>query len=197
MAAGVVDHFELIQIEVEQGVPAAGICPRAVDRGRQPIFELTPIDEPGERIVAGLIMQGAVQAALLADVVEHQHGTDQIARTVADRRSRILDGDLLASTPDGHGVLREIECLPFAQTAHHRTLAGSEGRFVHHAQNVTDELLLRLAVLPSGQALGHGIHIVDAPVGVGRDDAVADRPQRHLGALFLLKNGRFGFFCVR
>ncbi len=125
MAAGVVDHFELIQIEVEQGVPAAGICPRAVDRGRQPIFELTPIDEPGERIVAGLIMQGAVQAALLADVVEHQHGTDQIARTVADRRSRILDGDLLASTPDGHGVLREIECLPFAQTAHHRLSPGA------------------------------------------------------------------------
>ena len=56
---------------------------------------------------------------------------------------------------------------------------------------------LRLAVLPSGQALGHRIHVVDAPCGIGGDDRVADRLQRDLGALLGLKHRGFRLLALR
>ncbi len=73
---------------------------------------------PGQRIVARLVVQRAVQPPLLADVVEHHDGADEIAGAIADRRRRILDGDFLAAAIDQHGVLGESQHLPLAQAAH-------------------------------------------------------------------------------
>jgi hypothetical protein len=133
-----------------------GAC--AVHRRSQAIVEFPPIDEAGERIVARLIMQRAMQAALLADVVEHHHRADQIAGAVANRRRRILDGDLLAAAGHRHGMFRQPEGLAVAQAAHHRTLRRQARGLVHDREHVADALRLRLAILPTREALGNGIH---------------------------------------
>ena len=57
----------------------------------------------------------------------------------------------------------EAEHLPLAQAAHDRALGRLARRLIDHGQHFADELPLRLAVLPAGQALGHRIHVVDAP----------------------------------
>ena len=123
MAAGVVDQLELIQIEVQQRVTELAVLAHALDRGGQPVLELAAVDEAGQRVVARLVVQRPMQPALLADVVEHHDGADQIAGAVADRRRRVLDRDFLAAPVDEHGVLGEPEHLPLAQAAHHRALA--------------------------------------------------------------------------
>jgi hypothetical protein len=72
MTAGVVHHFEVIQIQVAQRVAdVAGLG--GVHGLLQPPFEFTPIHQPGQGIVARLIGHLARQAAKLAGVVKHQH----------------------------------------------------------------------------------------------------------------------------
>jgi hypothetical protein len=76
----------LVEIQIEQRVPTIGIRSHTLDRGGEPILEFTPVDEAGERIVARLIVQRTMQAALLADVVEHHYGANHITGAVANRR---------------------------------------------------------------------------------------------------------------
>ena len=115
MAAGVVDQLELIQIQIEQRLVRGRILAHAFHRRREPILELAPVDEARERVVARLVMQGAMEPTFLAHVVEYHDRADQIAGPVADRGGRILDGDLLAAPGDERGMLREPEHLPLAQ----------------------------------------------------------------------------------
>jgi hypothetical protein len=56
MAAGVVDHLELVEIEVAQGMHltvASGAGEGALD----PCFEFPAVDEAGKRVVGGLVTQ--------------------------------------------------------------------------------------------------------------------------------------------
>ena len=125
--AGVVDQLELIEIEIQEHLPALGVLADALDRAGEAVLELAPVDEAGERIVARLIVQRAVHAALLADVVEHHDGADQVSRAIAYRRGGVLDGDLLAAPRHEHGMLGEAQHLTFAQAAHDRALATPPG----------------------------------------------------------------------
>ena len=67
---------------------------------------------------------------------------------------------------------------------------------VDHRQNAADELRLRLAVLPPGQALGDRIHVVDPALGVGGDDRIADRLQGDLRALLGLEHRGLRLFAL-
>ena len=177
VTASIVDQLELIQVEVQQRVAAIRVLPHGLDRGGQPIFEFAAVDEPGERIVARLIMQRPVQPALLAHIVKHHHRADQITGTIADGRRRILDRDFLSAAVHEHRVFGQAEHLSFAQAAHDRTLARLPRRLIDDRQHIADQLRLRFAVFPSGQALGHRIHVVDASFGIGGDYRIADRLQ--------------------
>ncbi len=112
--AGVVHQFELVQIEIQQCMTAAGVLSCVLNGGGQAIFEFTAVDQSRQGIVAGLIVQRAVQTALLAHIVEHHDRADEIAGAIADRRCRILDGQLLAAAVHEHGVFRKAEHTSFA-----------------------------------------------------------------------------------
>ena len=119
MSAGIVDQFELIQIQVQQGM--AGACVLGIlDRHGETILEFTAVDQSGQRIVAGLVVQRAMQAALLAHVVKHHDRADEIAGAIADRRRRILDGEFLTAAVDDHGVLGELLDAVFDGLEHRR-----------------------------------------------------------------------------
>src|ERR1017187_10334393 len=61
-------------------MPAVGVLANTIDFRGEAIFEFAPIDEAGQRIMAGLVVQRTVQAPLLAEVVEHHDGPNEIAR---------------------------------------------------------------------------------------------------------------------
>ena len=56
MTARIVDLLEAVEIEVEHGMGAIELG-RAGERTTQPLLELAPIDEPGERVVLRLMRQ--------------------------------------------------------------------------------------------------------------------------------------------
>src|SRR5450631_4273634 len=119
-------------------MPALGIGTNAVDRAGEPIVELAAIDEPGERIVARLVMQRPVEAPLLADVVEYHDGTEHVAGAVADGCRRILDGNFLPAAIDQYGVFGQVKRLSLPKTPHDGALGRLLRRFVDHGQDVAD-----------------------------------------------------------
>ena len=55
-----------------------------------------------------------------------------------------------------------------------RLLDGLAGLLVDDAEDVFQGLPVGLAGDPAGERLGHGVHVGDAALGVGRQDRVAD-----------------------
>ena len=56
----------------------------------------------------------------------------------------------------------------------HRLLDGLAGLLVDDAEDVFQRLAVGLSGDPAGERLGHGVHVGDAALGVGRQDRVAD-----------------------
>ena len=90
VSAGIVDHLELVQVDVAQRVLGrvdAGTLERLFDAQ----FELAPVDQTGERVVRGVEAQLAGDVSLSRYVVEHEHRADQIALTTANGSGRVGD----------------------------------------------------------------------------------------------------------
>ena len=100
VAKRVVDHLELIQVDVQHRVLRFGIVYAALQGRNQLIFEFAAIDQTGRRIVRRLVGELPEQARLLADVMEHHDAADHIADAVANRRCRILNRNLGAVPTD-------------------------------------------------------------------------------------------------
>ena len=75
-----------------------------------------------------------------------------------------------------------------AQAALEEVLGLIARTLVDDLEHIVERLAVGLVSFPAGQLLGNRVQIVDAPGGVGRDDRIADRAQRDLGALFLLEH---------
>ncbi|MNZ45056.1 hypothetical protein D3C78_626970 [compost metagenome] len=73
MPAGVVDQFELVQIEKHQGMPGR-LARQIVQRLLQAILELPTVGQPGQGVVGRLPGQVGNVLPLLGHVVQHQHG---------------------------------------------------------------------------------------------------------------------------
>ena len=198
VAAGVVDDLELVEIHVEQRRRLAGLAPcTAASTVGQALFELAPIDEPRQRIVAREIREPAVQLPLLAHVVEHHHGADDLAVAVLDRRRRVLNRDRRAVARDEHDVVGERDDAAFLQAARDGVRDGFAGRLVAQADDRLDRRALRFARLPPRELLGDGVQVLDVAARIGRHDRVADRLQRHLRALLLVEQRALGGLALR
>ena len=182
VAARVVHHLELVEVEIHHRMMPAGLA-RARERQSQAMLELPPVDESGQRVVARLVGELRGELALAPDIVEHQHDTGDRSRAVADRRSRLVDRDLNPVAPQQHDVGGRAHGRVLAQHARDRVGDGPARRFIEHRADGRQRQAARLAQLPSGQRLGHRIQVLDAPVDVGRDHRIGDRLQRDLRAL--------------
>ena len=131
VAAGVVDHLELVEVEVEEGVLRARSSARGVEAVLQALLELAAVDQAGERVVAREVDHLALHAAELGDVLEHQDGADRAPwrSWIGATESRMANSR--PSRRDQHGVARELDDPPFGQAALDRVgqrLAGRSRR---------------------------------------------------------------------
>ena len=137
----------------------------AVTAAFEPRVELAPVDESGQRVVAGLVRQRALETPLLGDVAEHDDGADGHAPS----RLRIGDAvswmaQLLAAAIHQHVAIRGQRGLAGQQHAIERVGHGLARRLIDELQHIADGAAARLADGPAREPLGHGIQIVDAAV---------------------------------
>ena len=83
-------------------------------------------------------------------------------------------------------MVGEADHDPFAQGPGRRILDRPASGLVDDAEDGVQRLTRGLPLRPAGQLFGDTVEVVDAPVGVGADDGVADAPERHLQHLALL-----------
>src|SRR5690606_16253786 len=82
--AGIVDHLELVKVQVTQGERALARA-RALQTALDAALELAPVHKTRQRVVAGVIGKLAIELATLAHVVEDQYCAHHLAGAVADR----------------------------------------------------------------------------------------------------------------
>ena len=183
VARGIVDDLELVEVEKQHRVPVVEVL-RRLQRVFEAVLEVGTVGETGQRVARGLLDQLLLHAARIGNVLEHQHAADHFplgiehwrrgtldraARAVARNQNVILlrrNGALFRHAAPG-GIRDRIPAVLFLEV-HHRIQRQSH----------------RLVIAPARQDLGHGIHVIDAALAVGGDDAIADGMQRDLRALF-------------
>ncbi|KAG0738977.1 hypothetical protein G6F24_017475 [Rhizopus arrhizus] len=69
MAEAVVDQLEMIQVYVAQRMRAA-VAAHLQQRAFQQAFDLAAVDQAGQRIVAGVVLDLTRQRMVLADVLD-------------------------------------------------------------------------------------------------------------------------------
>ena len=192
MAAGIVDHLELVQVDIEQGVPLVFVH-RRFEQAVQAVFELAAVGQAGEGVVGGLPGQLAGHLPGRGDVMKHQHHANDPALAVTDRRGRVIDADLPAIARDQHGMVGQADHRVVAQADIDRIDGLLAGVFIDDAEHLVQGLSPGLLRRPAGQYLGHRVEIVDDAGGIGGDHRVADGMQGHFGAFLLgMQDGLLG-----
>lgn len=86
VAGHVVDHLELIEIDVQQGVEfAAARALRVLGQLLQSILEGIPVGQIGKCVMGGLPTELVGQLAGIGDIMKDQHHTHYRTVAVADR----------------------------------------------------------------------------------------------------------------
>jgi hypothetical protein len=161
MPAGVVDQLELVEVDVEHRVAAAVVAHR-LHRCLQPVVELAPVDQAGQRIVRRLVGQRAPQPALARDVVEHDDGARDLPAAITDRRRRILDRKLMPRAVDQRALVGGSNLRAARQGAQQGVAERRARGIVDEPQHRLDRLALHFEQAPAGQLLGDRVHVVDA-----------------------------------
>src|SRR6266511_4506446 len=105
MTGGVVDKLELVQVDVTKGVVKA--IPLGARHGaREAALELAPVDQSGQRVMSGVVLQLLSHSPCFADIVKDQHRAQHRTLAAADWGDRVLDGVLLSRATDEEGVER-------------------------------------------------------------------------------------------
>ncbi|MEA3221058.1 MAG: hypothetical protein OZX49_02177 [Immundisolibacter sp.] len=195
VTAAVIDHLELIQIHVTQGMHGIGPA-RLLQQFAQPVFELAPVGQTGQRVVPRLVGDLVRQAPGVGHVAKHDHRAGQRAVGQMNGRRRIFHVifDPVAVQQDGGA--RQVDRLIFGDAAQQRIVDRPAAVFVHQAKHLADRPVEGLALRPAGQALGDRVQRRHPALGIGGDDAVADRLQRYPGQLLGPGERLFGMFAV-
>src|SRR6185312_13097711 len=191
MAAGVVDHLELVEVEIEESVLAL-LLPGAVEAELETLLELPAVDQAGERVVAGEVDHLPLQAPELGDVLEDEDAAGGVALAVLNRSHGIAQGELLAVAAHQHRVAAVLGDPPLEEAALDGVVQRLAGRLVDDVENQGHGLAAGFLQSPAGETLGHGVEVVDHAQAVGTDDAVTDRGEGHLRQLLLLCQGLLG-----
>ncbi len=190
VAAGVVDDFELIQIQAAERIRGLA-CLGALERALHAVLELAPIDEAREHVVARVIGEPPIQFARLADVVEHENAARHRAAAVANRRGGALDVDFVAVAPDEQHGAHRFDRAGAPDRDCQRIFERLAGLLVKSPENLLDRPALGVLEAPAGQGFRDRIDVVDHALLIGRDHAVADALQGDLRALLFTEQRFF------
>ena len=161
MSAGIVHDLELVEVEIHQDVAGGLPGTDGPQRFGEPVLEFAAIDQAGQRVVRGLVGEGALQASLVAHVVEDHHGTNEPAAPIADRRRGVLDRDLLRPAVQQQRGLREFHDPSFAQAAQDRALDRLPARLADDVEDLAHRATGGFAHLPASQFLGDRVQVLD------------------------------------
>src|SRR6516225_5534109 len=184
VAAGVVDDLELVDVEVAERVGRLA-CLGALERALEAALELAPVHEPGEQVVARVVGEAAIELARLTHIVEHQHPARDVARAIADRGRGALDVELVAIAADQQHRPHRFDGPYAADRDRQGILERLAGLLVEGAEDLLHRAPHGVFQAPAGELFRHRVDVVDGRVGIGGDDAIADRLQRDLRAFLL------------
>mmetsp|Transcript_59389 Transcript_59389/g.140279 ORF Transcript_59389/g.140279 Transcript_59389/m.140279 type:complete len:1259 (-) Transcript_59389:615-4391(-) len=189
VAAGVIDELELVQVDVEQRMLVLELA-RMGQQAAQPRFELDPVDQPGQRIVAGAVGDFAGQAPLLGHIVEDQHRAEQFTGLVDDGGRAVLDAELLALARQQQGAACQTHDLAPPQALVDRAVDRLARVLMDDHEHLAHGQAAGLVAEPAGQAFGGRVQPHHAGRCIGSDDGIADGAQRDAQQAMLL--GQFG-----
>ena len=163
----------------------AGFLGHGVQEAREPALELEPVDQPGQRVVGGLVGDLLRDAPLLGHVMQYQHDAGDAAVVVAQRGSRGIDEQFSAVA-----ALEQMLVAEFHQRVAQQALADQIERpgtlhFMRDVAQVAERAAEHLRRLHAEQRLGHRVQVLDEALGIGRDHCITDRGQRDLDAPLL------------
>ena len=128
-------------------------------------------------------------------VVKDEHHTCDRAVRRANGRGTVGNGALRAILGDQDGVVGQSDDGALAQHPADRVFAGFERALVGNAENLVQRFCTSLRLEPAGEILGDPVHLFDLPLGIRRDDGIANAVQR--GAELLLCKPFFLFRFVQ
>ncbi len=195
VAAAVVDHLELIQIHVAQGMHGIGPA-RLVQQFAQPVFELAPVGQTGQRVVSRLVGDLGRQAPGVGHVAKHDHRAGQGAVRQMNGRRRIFDVIFDPVAVQQDGGTRQVDRRIVGDAAQQRIVDRPAAVFMHQAKHLADRLVEGFGLRPAGQALGDRVQRRHPALGIGGDDPVADGLQRYPGQFLGSGERLFGVFAV-
>ena len=108
------------------------------------------------------------------DIAKDEDDAHDLASVIVDGGGTVVDGSLAAIPGDEEGMVAESDGKPSLDDDPDRLFDRLSGRLVDDVKDLLDLLSGRLGERPAGERLGDGIEVVDAAVGVGGDDAIAD-----------------------
>ena len=186
VAAGVIDHFEVVQIqEADHMRPPAG--PGILGGRLHAVLQFAPVDQPRQRIVIGLPRASPEVLAHLADVAQGHDAPHDLSFLIEDRSGTFFDGQRRAVRPQQFHVVRAGRRAALVQRAVQGGFERLPGGAVDQGNHLRERLPAHLVQTSPEQRLGRGIEVLDMALGIGADHAVGDRMQGNLRALLFLE----------
>jgi hypothetical protein len=131
------------------------------------------------------------EAAQLADVVQHYRDAIDVAVRPADRRGRRLDTELAAARArDEDRSPPEVDARAGREALLYRVRERAAVVLVDEADHRAERLAGGLLAPHARERFGRLVHVVDEPVRIGRQDALAERLERELRARGRQPHGR-------
>jgi hypothetical protein len=177
MATGIVDRLEVIEIDEHELVLAAAE-PTLIDQVLHGADEARAVGKPGQRVMGGGVGQLALQGARIGEVLEDDDQATEFAAIVHDRRHHLTDAAarVVAADKNGAGVLVAVTAVAGQWSRQTDPLAGF---LIDRPVDMAEHLAQRFAGNNAGKLFSDRVHESDAVGGIGTDDRIADRLQRH------------------
>jgi hypothetical protein len=191
VTAGIVDHLELIEVQVSQHVSPAALA-RALQGICQAPFELPAVDEFGQRIVLGLVLDLSGETPGFGDVLKDQHGTEDLVGSATDRCRRVGDQILLAAAADQHRVVRQAGDDPLPNRSFDRVRGWCSRMLVEDPEDLGQPSAARVFERPAGELFRDRVEVVHTRARIGSDRRITDRAKGDLSQLSLLEDRLFG-----
>ena len=133
MAAGIVHHLELVEVQIHQRVMALQLG-GTFQRQTETMLELGAIDQAGQRIMARLIGKPGRVLPLFAHVMQNHHHADEFSRAVANRRRRVHNRNFDAIVAHQQHRRRHLHRALVAQHHLDGVFRGFPRRLFNHAE---------------------------------------------------------------
>ena len=185
MACRIVDGFEAIEIDKDQGMTLARFA-NGLQEAFEMIFEADPVCQMGQGVVGGAVAQLTQHFARLGHILNHDNRANILPVQRAERRNAVVNIKITAGTAVQHHVLIDIGTghIAAVNILHQRPFF-TKG----DVQHLQDRLADSLGLQPAAHFLGHRVHKGDVHVDIGTQHRFTDGVEGDVQTLFFLEEG--------